>query len=173
MSSVILQTESLRKVYSGGGLDTIALDNVGIKIDSGEFIAIMGPSGSGKSTLLNLIGALDSPTSGKIQIDGIETTTLNSAGLALLRNKKMKVVNLDIVQKKEKLKNITNNEFFYRFDCRDKNLKNKTTKLIKKFGTPDIFINCAYPKTRDWKRNSFKEIQSILFPKIMPAFEQL
>ena len=89
MSSVILQTESLRKVYSGGGLDTIALDDVGIKIDSGEFIAIMGPSGSGKSTLLNLIGALDSPTSGKIQIDGIETTTLNSAGLALLRNKKI------------------------------------------------------------------------------------
>ena len=77
----------------------------------------------------------------------------------LLRNKKMKVINLDIVQRKEKIKNITNNEFFYRFDCRDKNLKNKTTKLIKKFGTPDIFINCAYPKTRDWKRNSFKEIQ--------------
>ena len=49
----------------------------------------MGPSGSGKSTLLNLIGALDSPTSGKIQVDGIETTTLNSAGLALLRNKKV------------------------------------------------------------------------------------
>ena len=89
MSSVILKTDSLRKVYSGGGLDTIALDNVDIKINSGEFIAIMGPSGSGKSTLLNLIGALDSPTSGKIQIDGIETTTLNSAGLALLRNKKI------------------------------------------------------------------------------------
>ena len=89
MSSVILKTDSLRKVYSGGGLDTIALDNVDIKIDSGEFIAIMGPSGSGKSTLLNLIGSLDSPTSGKIQIDGIETTTLNSAGLALLRNKKI------------------------------------------------------------------------------------
>ena len=70
-------------------MDTIALDNVDIKINSGEFIAIMGPSGSGKSTLLNLIGALDSPTSGKIQIDGIETTTLNSAGLALLRNKKI------------------------------------------------------------------------------------
>ena len=89
MSSAILKTDSLRKVYSGGGLDTIALDNVDIKINSGEFIAIMGPSGSGKSTLLNLIGALDSPTSGKIQIDGIETTTLNSAGLALLRNKKI------------------------------------------------------------------------------------
>ena len=89
MSSVILKTDSLRKVYSGGGLDTIALDNVDIKINSGEFIAIMGPSGSGKSTLLNLIGALDSPSSGKIQIDGIETTTLNSAGLALLRNKKI------------------------------------------------------------------------------------
>ena len=89
MSSVILQTESLSKIYSGGGIDTVALDDVSIKIYEGEFIAIMGPSGSGKSTLLNLIGALDSPTSGKIQVDGIETTTLNSAGLALLRNKKV------------------------------------------------------------------------------------
>ena len=89
MSSVILQTESLSKIYSGGGIDTVALDEVSIKIYEGEFIAIMGPSGSGKSTLLNLIGALDSPTSGKIQVDGIETTTLNSAGLALLRNKKI------------------------------------------------------------------------------------
>jgi len=89
LSSVILQTESLSKIYSGGGVDTVALDNVSIKIYEGEFIAIMGPSGSGKSTLLNLIGALDSPTSGKIQVDGIEITTLNSAGLALLRNKKI------------------------------------------------------------------------------------
>ena len=89
MSSVILQTESLSKIYAGGGIDTVALDDVSIKIYEGEFIAIMGPSGSGKSTLLNLIGALDSPTSGKIQVDGIETTTLNSAGLALLRNKKI------------------------------------------------------------------------------------
>ena len=77
MSSVILQTESLSKIYSGGGIDTVALDDVSIKIYEGEFIAIMGPSGSGKSTLLNLIGALDSPTSGKIQVDGIETTTLD------------------------------------------------------------------------------------------------
>ncbi len=89
MSSVILQTESLSKIYSGGGVDTVALDNVSIKIYEGEFIAIMGPSGSGKSTLMNLVGALDSPTSGKIQVDGIEITTLNSAGLALLRNKKI------------------------------------------------------------------------------------
>ena len=89
MSSVILQTESLSKIYSGSGVNTVALDNVSIKIYEGEFIAIMGPSGSGKSTLLNLIGALDSPTSGKIQVDGIEITTLNSAGLALLRNKKV------------------------------------------------------------------------------------
>ena len=140
MSSVILQTESLRKVYSGGGLDTIALDNVGIKIDSGEFIAIMGPSGSGKSTLLNLIGALDSPTSGKIQIDGIETTTLNSAGLALLRNKKMKVVNLDIVQKKEKLKNITNNEFHI--------LKNYEDDFIKLFKYYNMLLDIHIYFTR-------------------------
>ena len=88
MSTPIVKTQSLNKVYRGSGIDTIALDNVDLEIHSGEFIAIMGPSGSGKSTLLNLIGALDSPSSGKIFIDGIETTSLNSANLALLRNKK-------------------------------------------------------------------------------------
>lgn len=89
MSSPIVKTRSLNKVYSGSGLDTIALDNVDLDIHTGEFIAIMGPSGSGKSTLLNLIGALDSPSSGQIFIDGIEITSLNSANLALLRNKKI------------------------------------------------------------------------------------
>ena len=89
MSSPIVKTQSLNKVYTGSGLDTIALDNVDLEIHPGEFIAIMGPSGSGKSTLLNIIGALDSPTSGKIFIDGIETTSLNSSNLALLRNKKI------------------------------------------------------------------------------------
>ena len=88
MSTPIVKTQSLNKVYRGSGIDTIALDNVDLEIHSGEFIAIMGPSGSGKSTLLNLIGALDSPSSGKIFIDGIEITSLNSANLALLRNKK-------------------------------------------------------------------------------------
>jgi len=88
LSTPIVKTQSLNKVYRGSGIDTIALDNVDLEIHSGEFIAIMGPSGSGKSTLLNLIGALDSPSSGKIFIDGIEITSLNSANLALLRNKK-------------------------------------------------------------------------------------
>jgi len=66
-----------------------ALDNVNLHVDAGEFLAISGPSGSGKSTLLNLIGCIDKPTSGRILIDGVETSTLNPNRLTALRRQKI------------------------------------------------------------------------------------
>jgi len=83
----------------------------------------------------------------------------NEVTKLLLANKKLKVINLDIKKRKTVSIETKNSELFYKFDCKDRNLKIKTSKLIKRFGIPDIFINCSYPKSKDWENNSFKEIK--------------
>ena len=85
----LIETTDLKKIYSMGKVEVHALRGVDIKIEPGEFVALMGPSGSGKSTLLNMIGLLDTPTSGGIVIDGIEVSSLNDNQRADFRLKKM------------------------------------------------------------------------------------
>jgi putative ABC transport system ATP-binding protein len=83
----VIEIENLCKVYHGGlGADTIALDGVSLKVDDGEFVAIMGPSGSGKSTLMNILGCLDTPTSGTYRLDGEDVSQLDDDELADIRN---------------------------------------------------------------------------------------
>jgi putative ABC transport system ATP-binding protein len=88
-STAAVQTVDVTKVYRVGHTDYPALRGVTLKIEKGEFVAIMGPSGSGKSTLLNLIGALDRPTSGRIIVDGVDLKKLGEDRLAVLRNRKL------------------------------------------------------------------------------------
>jgi putative ABC transport system ATP-binding protein len=76
MSECILKTEKLTKIYSMGKRKILALSGVDLNVNKGEFIAIMGPSGSGKTTLLNVLGCLDTPTDGKMVLDGIDVTKL-------------------------------------------------------------------------------------------------
>jgi len=85
----MIELVNVTKVYKTGRFEVIALNNVSMKIEDGEFIAIMGPSGSGKTTLLNLIGCLDKPTKGKIMIDGIDTSQLTDKQLTELRRDKI------------------------------------------------------------------------------------
>jgi len=80
----IVEAIDLEKCY-GDGIKTWALRGIDFRIDPGEFLAIVGASGSGKSTLLNVVGALDRQSSGKILIDGVDTSTLDDPGLAALR----------------------------------------------------------------------------------------
>jgi putative ABC transport system ATP-binding protein len=88
-SGVVIYTENLAKVYEMGAEQVHALRGVSLQIRKGEYVAIMGPSGSGKSTLMNLIGCLDSPTSGKYWLAGRLVSDLDDDELAYIRNKEI------------------------------------------------------------------------------------
>jgi putative ABC transport system ATP-binding protein len=85
--TTIVEAINLKKTYLLGKVPVNALRGVNLKVESGDFLAILGPSGSGKSTLLNLIGALDKPTEGKLLIEGVDVSTLNDNQLTDLRRR--------------------------------------------------------------------------------------
>lgn len=86
---MIIEAIDVTKVYDTRGVETRALDGVSLGLAQGEFSALAGPSGSGKTTLLNLLGALDTPTSGKIQFEGVELSELSPPALSELRLRKL------------------------------------------------------------------------------------
>lgn len=88
----IVRTENLSRTYGSGENLVRAIDDVNLKIEKGEFIAIVGPSGSGKSTLLHLLGGVDNPSSGKIFIDGNDISKYSSKELALFRRRKVGLI---------------------------------------------------------------------------------
>jgi len=85
----LIEIRDLKKIYAQGEEPVHALDGVSIDIDEGEFVAIMGASGSGKSTMLNILGCLDTPTSGSYRLDGLEVAQRTRKELAIIRNKKL------------------------------------------------------------------------------------
>lgn len=85
----MIEIKDLKKTYYMGKVEVPALRGVDLNVDQGEFVALMGASGSGKSTLLNMIGLLDTPTSGKIVIDGVDVSSLNENERADFRLKKL------------------------------------------------------------------------------------
>src|SRR5215212_5591885 len=82
----LIVTRDLTKVYRMEGYAITALKNVSMRIDGGEFVAVMGPSGSGKSTFMNLLGCLDTPSSGEYSLDGVQIDQLAGDQLAAVRN---------------------------------------------------------------------------------------
>ncbi len=88
----MINISNLSKVYRTDEVETVALENVSLHVDEGEFVSIMGPSGCGKSTLLNLIGLLDIPTSGVVEIDGQSTAGMKDRQLAEFRNRTLSFV---------------------------------------------------------------------------------
>ena len=85
--STMIKLTGINKIYRTEEIETQALENVNLEVQKGEFLSIMGPSGCGKSTLLNIMGLLDSPTSGTIEINGTSTENMNDKELAAFRNK--------------------------------------------------------------------------------------
>ncbi len=85
----IVEFEGVSRIYTSGDHVMKALDNIDLRLEEGKFVVILGPSGAGKSTLLNLLGGLDSPTSGKIVVDGKDISTLTNDELAEYRAAKV------------------------------------------------------------------------------------
>lgn len=92
MNDPILQVRDLCKVYGSSGNQVVALDHVSLTVNRGEFVSIVGPSGSGKSTLLHILGGVDKPTSGSVQVDGVELSTLDESRLAVFRRRQIGLV---------------------------------------------------------------------------------
>ena len=82
----MINLKNIEKVYRTATIETVALNNISLSVDKGEFVSIMGPSGCGKSTLLNIIGLLDEPSNGKVEIGGKYTNGLSDSQLAQFRN---------------------------------------------------------------------------------------
>jgi putative ABC transport system ATP-binding protein len=89
MKKIIIEIKGLKKDYQVGEVTVHALRGVDLKIEEGEFVAIMGVSGSGKSTMLNILGCLDKPTGGEYDFDGTDINSLDKDALAKLRNNKL------------------------------------------------------------------------------------
>ena len=85
----MIHLHNVSKVYRTDRVETLALDNVNLSVERGEFVAVMGPSGCGKSTLLNLMGLLDEPSDGSVELDGAPVKSYRDRRLARLRNEKV------------------------------------------------------------------------------------
>lgn len=105
---LLIQVKDLYKIYQMGNTEVRALDGVSLSIEQNEYVSIMGPSGSGKSTLMNLLGCLDTPTSGEFFMDGIDVATMDDDALAHIRNKKIGFVfqTFNLLPKSTSLRNV-------------------------------------------------------------------
>lgn len=104
----MIHISDMHKIYRMGDIEINALNGINIKIEQHEFVAIVGPSGSGKSTLMNMIGCLDTPTSGEYLIDGEKVNGLTDDELADIRNKKIGFIfqGFNLLQKLSALENV-------------------------------------------------------------------
>ena len=89
MNDIVIETQAITKTYESGANSVQALKGIDLNVHRGEFVAVMGTSGSGKSTLMNLLGCLDTPTTGRYVLDGVQVETLDKNSLAAIRNQKL------------------------------------------------------------------------------------
>lgn len=104
----MIKVKNMSKIYGEGEIAVRALNEISLRINSGEIVAIMGPSGSGKSTLMNMLGCLDTPTSGDYYLDGTRISSLSEKELAQIRNRKIGFVfqTFNLLPRLSALKNV-------------------------------------------------------------------
>ena len=113
---MLMNIQNMFKTYRMGENAVHALDGVSLTIGNGDFVAVMGASGSGKSTLLNILGCLDTPTSGTYLLDGVEVSRMSRAQLARIRNQKLGFVfqNFNLLSRTSALENVELPTFYNR-----------------------------------------------------------
>lgn len=137
MSEYVIELNNVRRYYLVGDYIVKALDGVTLNIPRGSFTAIMGPSGSGKSTMMNLIGCLDTATSGYIQIDGELTNDLEESELAFIRNQKIGFIfqQFNLLGKMNALENVMTPMVYANYSTKER--KERAEFLLEKVGLKD------------------------------------
>jgi len=136
----MIELRNITKIYKNDAVETVALKDVSLKINKGEFVAIMGPSGSGKSTLMHIIGLLDKPTSGEYFLEDQDVSRLDENTLAKLRNKKIGFVfqAFFLLTRKNVLENVILPSLYSDMD--HKLRKEKAIECLKSSAFPLDFI---------------------------------
>ncbi len=133
----VLCTEDLHKHFQAGEVTVRALRGISLEVKRGEFLSILGPSGSGKSTLLGLIGGLDTPTQGRVILDGVDITNLNERALTRIRNEKIGFVfqSFNLIPTLTALENVALPVQFSRQQKRD--ARKRAAEVLEMLGLAD------------------------------------
>lgn len=133
----MIELKDIRKVYTLGKVELEVLRGISLKIEKGEYVAIVGPSGSGKSTLMNIIGLLDRPTSGTYRLNNIEVSKLTDVELAKIRNKQIGFVfqSFNLLSKLNALENVELPMIYAKISPKER--KKRATEALEKVGLID------------------------------------
>jgi putative ABC transport system ATP-binding protein len=134
MNSSFVETEGLTKVYSSGKINVTALEGVNLSVEEGKFLGVTGPSGSGKSTLMNLLGGLDTPSSGSIKVESKLISKLDKDELALYRRYQVGMIfqTFNIISSYTAIENVAFPMLFSGVPKKERN--SRATEMLNKVG---------------------------------------